>query len=49
MNLGTGQGYSVLKMVKAFEKASGHDVLTIIVDPRRTGPALGRIQRLRST
>lgn len=35
-NLGTGQGYSVLEMVKAFEKASGHPVPYQIVD-RRAG------------
>jgi UDP-glucose 4-epimerase len=36
VNLGTGQGYSVLDMVKAFEKASDH-VVTCKVGPRRTG------------
>jgi UDP-glucose 4-epimerase len=36
VNLGTGQGYSVLDMVKAFEKASGHAV-PCKVGPRRTG------------
>ncbi|RJP80461.1 MAG: UDP-glucose 4-epimerase GalE [Desulfobacteraceae bacterium] len=35
-NLGTGQGYSVLEMVKAFEKASGKKVPYQIVG-RRTG------------
>ncbi len=35
-NLGTGQGYSVLDMVKAFEKASGRKVAYRIV-PRRSG------------
>lgn len=35
-NLGTGQGYSVLEMVKAFEKASGKPVPYEIV-PRRPG------------
>ena len=34
MNLGTGNGYSVLDMVKAFEKASGKDVPYQIVDRR---------------
>ena len=36
VNLGTGQGYSVLEMVKAFESASGQAVLYQIVD-RRAG------------
>ncbi|MBC8376039.1 MAG: UDP-glucose 4-epimerase GalE [FCB group bacterium] len=36
INLGTGQGYSVLEMVKAFEAASGQVVAYEIVD-RRTG------------
>ena len=35
-NLGTGQGYSVLDMVKAFEKASGKEVCYSIA-PRRAG------------
>jgi len=33
-NLGTGQGYSVLEMIKAFEKASGKTVKYQIVDRR---------------
>ena len=33
-NLGTGQGYSVLEMIKAFEKASGKPVPYEIVDRR---------------
>lgn len=33
-NLGTGRGYSVLEMVKAFEQASGHHVPYRIVDRR---------------
>lgn len=33
-NLGTGQGYSVLDVVKAFEKASGQDVPYKITDRR---------------
>ena len=33
-NLGTGQGYSVLEMVSAFEKASGMKIPYKIVDPR---------------
>ena len=33
-NLGTGQGYSVLEIVKAFEKASGKDVPYEVVDRR---------------
>ncbi len=35
-NLGTGRGYSVLEMVRAFEQASGRPVLYRIV-PRRPG------------
>lgn len=35
-NLGTGTGYSVLEMIKAFEDASGQDVPYVIA-PRRTG------------
>jgi len=35
-NLGTGQGYSVLEMVKAFEKASGKSV-TYKISSRRKG------------
>jgi UDP-glucose 4-epimerase len=34
VNLGTGRGYSVLEMVQAFEKASGHPVPYRIVDRR---------------
>lgn len=37
-NLGTGQGYSVLDVVKAFEKASGRDIPYRISD-RRPGDA----------
>ena len=33
-NLGTGNGYSVLEMVSAFEKASGRNVPYRIVEPR---------------
>jgi UDP-glucose 4-epimerase len=33
-NLGTGQGYSVLDVVQAFEEASGQDVLYQITDRR---------------
>jgi len=36
INLGTGTGYSVLEVVKAFEKASGHKIAYKIV-PRRDG------------
>ena len=36
VNLGTGKGYSVLEMVKAFESASGHAVPYRVVD-RRAG------------
>ena len=35
-NLGTGQGYSVLEMVKAFEQASGKTV-AYQISPRREG------------
>lgn len=35
-NLGTGQGYSVLDMVKAFEKASGKTI-NYTIAPRRSG------------
>lgn len=35
-NLGTGQGYSVLQMIKAFERVSGYPVPYEIV-PRRSG------------
>lgn len=35
-NLGTGQGYSVLQVLKAFEKACGHDIAYKIC-PRRAG------------
>jgi UDP-glucose 4-epimerase len=38
VNLGTGQGYSVLEMVKAFEAASGREVAYRIA-PRRVGDA----------
>jgi len=49
VNLGTGQGYSVLEMVQAFEQASGREVAYCIA-PRRPGdiaacyadPALAR-------
>lgn len=36
INLGTGTGYSVLDMVKAFSKACGHD-LPYEIKPRRAG------------
>lgn len=35
-NLGTGQGYSVLEVVKAFEQASGRAV-PYHIEPRRSG------------
>ena len=35
-NIGTGVGYSVLEMVKAFEKACGHEIPYKIA-PRRSG------------
>lgn len=35
-NLGTGTGYSVLDLVKAFEKASGVEI-PYVIDPRRSG------------
>ena len=34
INVGTGQGYSVLQMVQAFEKASGKDIPFVITDRR---------------
>ena len=52
-NLGTGQGYSVLEMVKAFEKATGQkipyeivarrpgDVATVYADPDKSANLLG--------
>ncbi len=52
-NLGTGSGYSVLEMIQAFSKASGHDipyafaerrpgdVATCYADPAHAGKALG--------
>lgn len=36
INLGTGQGYSVLDLVAAFEEASGRSV-PYVIDPRRPG------------
>ena len=36
INLGTGNGYSVLQIVKAFEKASGRKV-PYVIKPRRAG------------
>jgi len=35
-NLGTGTGYSVLDMLKAFGKAVGHEIPTVM-GPRRPG------------
>ena len=35
-NLGTGQGYSVLEIVRAYEKACGHTI-PYVIDPRRAG------------
>ncbi|MCI9243663.1 MAG: UDP-glucose 4-epimerase GalE [Lawsonibacter sp.] len=35
-NLGTGNGYSVLDVVHAYEKACGHE-LPYVIDPRRPG------------
>jgi len=35
-NLGTGRGYSVLEMIRGFEKACGHDIPYAIA-PRRAG------------
>jgi UDP-glucose 4-epimerase len=37
-NLGTGRGTSVLELVKAFEKANGVEIKTVI-QPRRAGDA----------
>jgi UDP-glucose 4-epimerase len=36
INLGTGQGYSVLEMIKNFEKASGKSI-PYAITPRRAG------------
>lgn len=36
VNVGTGQGYSVMEMIRAFEKASGREIPFVITD-RRTG------------
>lgn len=36
VNLGTGIGYSVLDMIKAFSKALGRDI-PYVIDPRRPG------------
>lgn len=35
-NLGTGKGHSVLEVVRAFEKASGHKI-PYVIEPRRPG------------
>ena len=35
-NLGTGHGYSVLEVIKAYEKAAGH-AITFAIKPRRPG------------
>ncbi len=35
-NLGTGNGYSVLQVIKAFEKACGKEI-PYVIDPRRPG------------
>ena len=35
-NLGTGHGYSVLEMIRAFSKAVGHDI-PYVIKPRRAG------------
>ena len=35
-NLGTGRGYSVLEMIRAFSKAGGHDI-PYVIKPRRAG------------
>ena len=35
-NLGTGNGYSVLDVVKAYEKACGKEI-PYVIDPRRPG------------
>lgn len=39
VNLGTGIGYSVLDMIKAFSKALGKDI-PYVIDPRRPGLSL---------
>ena len=40
-NLGTGKGYSVLDMVKAFEKSTGKKVATCYSDPTKAKEELG--------
>lgn len=35
-NLGTGKGYSVLEVIRAFEKACGHEI-PYVIKPRRAG------------
>ena len=40
-NLGTGNGYSVLDIIKAFSKACGHDI-PYVIDPRRPGDVATR-------
>ena len=35
-NLGTGHGYSVLEVIKAYEKAAGHPI-PYVIKPRRPG------------
>jgi UDP-glucose 4-epimerase len=56
-NLGTGQGYSVLQVVRAFEAASGHpvpyrlaprrpgDIAICYADPAKASTELGWIAR----
>ena len=53
INVGTGRGYSVLEMVRAFETASGHavpyqttvrrpgDTATVLADPTRAAEVMG--------
>ena len=38
VNLGTGQGYSVLEVVEAFERASGREI-PYVMEARRAGDA----------
>lgn len=45
VNLGTGRGYSVLEVVRAFEQASGRALPDHAAPPRRCGAVLCRPHR----
>ena len=49
VNLGTGQGYSVLEVVRAFEKASGRPVPYELARRPETSPSATRTRRPRPT